>query len=86
MQNETVAKLIKIRNPHGVDHTFTGRWADNSDIWNTKGPDGRTYAQQANITIADDGVLIFEISEFKLAFSSFWIGFAKDDWITSFYD
>ena len=45
MQNNTVARLVKIRNPHGIDQIFTGRWTDKSDIWNTIGPDGRTYGQ-----------------------------------------
>jgi len=33
-------RLIKIKNPHGGDGTFNGKWADNNKIWNETGENG----------------------------------------------
>lgn len=74
-QNKTVQyRLIRINNPHGNEGKFNGSWADNDPKW-------ATYRSQVPIyTMADDGQLFMEVSEFVKSFEIFMINYINDTW------
>ena len=85
-ENGTEYRLVKIKNPHGADGTFNGKWADKNTIWNELGKDGLTYAQQAGLTVASDGIHFLEVYELFKAFVNFDLGQMRKGWVSSYYD
>ncbi|CDW73607.1 calpain family cysteine protease containing protein [Stylonychia lemnae] len=78
--------LYRIRNPWKKDSKFNGKFNDTASIWKTVGLDNKTYANQAGVVIAEDGVIMMTSDEMIQAFSSITISYVNDTWITSWYD
>ncbi|CDW73660.1 calpain family cysteine protease containing protein [Stylonychia lemnae] len=78
--------LYRIRNPWQRDANFSGKFNDTASIWKTVGLDGKTYARQAGLVIAEDGIVMMTSEEMISAFSSITISYVNDTWMTSWYD
>ncbi|CDW82699.1 calpain family cysteine protease containing protein [Stylonychia lemnae] len=78
--------LFKIRNPWRKDKEFQGSYKDGSSLWLTEGADGKNYAEQAGLVIADDGVFYMTMDEVLITFVLLEIGEYQENFITSWYD
>ncbi|CDW79117.1 calpain family cysteine protease containing protein [Stylonychia lemnae] len=78
--------LFQIRNPWRTDKDFSGSFKDGSSLWLTLGANGKTYAQQADLVIADDGIIHMTLDEVMQAFELLIIGEYQDNFVTSWYD
>ncbi|CDW73061.1 calpain family cysteine protease containing protein [Stylonychia lemnae] len=78
-----VIRMYKFRNPWKKDNSFTGNWKDSSPIWNAN---GETYDKQVNLTIADDGIMWVEESEFVKAFNQLEVSHYQKNWEFSWYN
>ncbi|CDW79186.1 calpain family cysteine protease containing protein [Stylonychia lemnae] len=78
--------LYKFRNPWGIDNSFSGQYQDASTYWSAVGSNGKTYAQQAGQTNANDGILYITDNEAMGAFNGFNIAEVRDSFVNSWYD
>ncbi|CDW87688.1 calpain family cysteine protease containing protein [Stylonychia lemnae] len=78
--------LFKIRNPWRKDADYSGSYADGSSLWLSAGADGKTYAQQVGLVIADDGVFYMTSEEVLQSFDDLNIGQYTENFVTSWYD
>ena len=72
------ARLIRIRNPWGVD-SYNGPWNDNDNRWNAM-----TMPQVPDFKKANDGTFFIEENDFVKAFSRFDISEMRDDFIVKY--
>jgi hypothetical protein len=79
-------RLLRVRNPHEYEYQFNGTWADGNEIWKSIGKDGKTFAEQAHLIVANDGIVLLEDSEYLRAYDDFFIAYSRDNWISNFYD
>ena len=74
-------RLIKIRNPWGLD-SYTGPWSDSdTSRWNAN-----TKAQAGFVNNTQDGYFYMEDVNFIVGFYYFTVNFVNDSFTTSYYE
>jgi hypothetical protein len=75
-------RLIRIRNPWGVDSTYTGAWNDNDSIdWTDVNKGLIPYSNNAT-----DGMYYISVEDFVRGFIAFTVGYSLPNYQNNIYD
>jgi len=72
-------RLVKVRNPHGVD-SFRGRWSDDSDLWTDQ------FKQEAGFTYnKQDGQIFMQLEDYHSQVEETYVNYETNDWHRAYF-
>ncbi|CDW87377.1 calpain family cysteine protease containing protein [Stylonychia lemnae] len=79
-------RIFQIRNPWRSESKFNGSFQDGSSLWFTPGPNGKTWGQQVNLVVSNDGIFYMTLDEVMDSFRGLNIYEWRENFVASWYD